>query len=284
MARETLDNLTSSARGAEYWPLASSGQAIHASNLRIDCDSHIRYETACPRSWQKKEDLAPIGSQWTCAGTTRRVFSKHSMLEDETMAPTQLTAPLDEPKPAEFSGLGAFLRPSSMLTPGIAGVLTSGIALPVAINFDLSLKWTSLAISLLLATVIIQNIREHLPAWQRGAYVVLNALVIFCASLGTSVNLDPVPKPENGTADKHGSLSLELLGVRSALAQSPARTEAPSAPASTERVAHPSEPREVRPDARTNDGRVQNDSENREQINARRPQSDREKYEKRWSW
>lgn len=200
------------------------------------------------------------------------------------MAPTQLTAPLDETKPAEFSGLGAFLQPSSMLTPGIAGVLTSGIALPVAINFDLSLKWTSLAISLLLATVIIQNIRERLPALQRGAYVVLNALVIFCASLGTSVNLDPVPKPENGTAYKHGSLSLELLGVRSALAESPTRTEVPSAPGSTERVADPREPKEVRPDARTNDGRVQNDSENREQINARRQQSDREKYEKRWSW
>ena len=88
-----------------------------------------------------------------------------------------------------------FLNPTSMLTPGIAGGMAVSISLPLAMNFDISLKWLILVISFLLAFLIVGSFEEKIRVSMKGLYVVLNALIIFSVSIGAGISIDPPPAP-----------------------------------------------------------------------------------------
>ncbi len=88
-----------------------------------------------------------------------------------------------------------FLNPNSMLTPGMAGGLTTSITVPLALSFGLKVPWVTLSVSALFALLIVLAIKERLSDLHRLVYFVLNTLIIFSISLGTAFNLDRMPKP-----------------------------------------------------------------------------------------
>ncbi|NDY41350.1 hypothetical protein G3N55_00600 [Dissulfurirhabdus thermomarina] len=87
-----------------------------------------------------------------------------------------------------------FLSPHSMLTPGIAGAITTGVALPVVNAFDLKYKWVALAVGFLLALLIVLRFKDGVSRLERAIYCILNTLIIFSVSVGAGVNLDSPPR------------------------------------------------------------------------------------------
>jgi hypothetical protein len=119
-----------------------------------------------------------------------------------------------------------FLNPHSMLTPGLAGGLTVSISMPIALTFDLSVKWLALTVSLLLGLAIILSVPDPLSRLQRFVYYILNSLIIFSTALGAGINIDAPPEPPAlplvlDTKPRIGSLRIPhmLLGVSDAFAE-----------------------------------------------------------------
>lgn len=125
-----------------------------------------------------------------------------------------------------------FLNPTSMLTPGLAGAITTGIAMPLVVSFDLRYKWVALIIGFMLALLIVMQFKEGISRLERAIYCILNTLIIFSVSVGAGVNINPPPSPRPLTIDPNireliersqasDSMSnvFEFLGVPSAHAQ-----------------------------------------------------------------
>lgn len=127
-----------------------------------------------------------------------------------------------------------FLSPYSMLTPGLAGAITTGISMPLVVSFDLKFKWVALVIGFMLALLIVLQFKEGISRLERAIYCVLNTLIIFSVSVGAGVNLNPPPQLnpspidssilkliERSQASDSISNVIGFLGVPSAHAQEP---------------------------------------------------------------
>jgi len=86
-----------------------------------------------------------------------------------------------------------FLNPASMLTPGIAGAMTTGLAMPLVFAFDLKYKWVALALSLIISYLVVSAHDWKLSRIQNAAYWFLNGLIIFSVSVGAGVNINQPP-------------------------------------------------------------------------------------------
>jgi hypothetical protein len=86
-----------------------------------------------------------------------------------------------------------FINPTSMLTPGIAGALTTGLTMPLALAFDLKYKWVALSISLLISYLIVSNKEWEFSKLKSAAYWFINGLIIFSVSVGAGTNINPPP-------------------------------------------------------------------------------------------
>lgn len=78
-----------------------------------------------------------------------------------------------------------FLNPKSMVTPAVAGALTTVIANTFYLQFGLPAKWTALLVSVLFATIVAFRL-NRCPAWQKGFYILSNTLVVFAVAAGTN--------------------------------------------------------------------------------------------------
>lgn len=91
-----------------------------------------------------------------------------------------------------------FINPESSLTPGIAGALTTSLALPLIWNFKyLKFPWVAIALSFLLSLVIIGGFKEVISLGKRCLYCLLNTLIIFAVATGafSKIETPPVPEP-----------------------------------------------------------------------------------------
>lgn len=121
-----------------------------------------------------------------------------------------------------------FLNPNSMLTPGLAGGMTVSISMPIAISFDISVKWLALVVSFLIGVLIVYAIKERMSFLQRMGYCILNSLVIFSTALGAGIAMDPPPAPPDFSyeavplerSDRSGFSLSEFIGISSAAASS----------------------------------------------------------------
>lgn len=181
-----------------------------------------------------------------------------------------------------------FLSPYSMLTPGLAGAITTGIAMPLVYSFDLSFKWVALVIGFMLATLIVLQFKEGISRLQRAIYCVLNTLIIFSVSVGAGVNLDPPPQHTPlpidpsirefiGRSQASDSISdfIGFLGVLSAHAQPP-EEEGHTENDIRER---PTEEREQPKLTEEQIRRLQEYMQQQEQQKEKQ-----QKYYQRWSW
>ncbi len=75
-----------------------------------------------------------------------------------------------------------FLKPESMITPGVAGAITMTISNTLWVQFGLQQRWCALALSFAFGALVFTATR--MPVWQRGVYYVLNSLIIFSAAAG----------------------------------------------------------------------------------------------------
>ncbi|MGE4551977.1 MAG: hypothetical protein AB7D57_02630 [Desulfovibrionaceae bacterium] len=97
------------------------------------------------------------------------------------------------------TGIQNFLQPQSMLTPGIAGALVLTISLPVTACIGIKFNWVALALSFLIAILIIQQGKIKSLSLQGISYTVLNALIIFASCTGAMDKVNP--RPEIPTLD-----------------------------------------------------------------------------------
>ena len=75
-----------------------------------------------------------------------------------------------------------FLKPESMMTPGVAGAITMTISNTMWMQFGLQQRWCALALSFAFGALVFAATR--IPLWQRAVYYVLNSLIIFSAAAG----------------------------------------------------------------------------------------------------
>jgi hypothetical protein len=75
-----------------------------------------------------------------------------------------------------------FLKPESMMTPGVAGAITMTISNTLWVQFGLQQRWCALALSFAFGALVFAATR--IPIWQRAVYYVLNSLIIFSAAAG----------------------------------------------------------------------------------------------------
>jgi len=75
-----------------------------------------------------------------------------------------------------------FLKPESMMTPGVAGAITMTISNAMWVQFGLQQRWSALMLSFAFGALVFTATR--LPVWQRGVYYMLNSLIIFSAAAG----------------------------------------------------------------------------------------------------
>jgi hypothetical protein len=72
-----------------------------------------------------------------------------------------------------------------MVTPAIAGAMTTVIANTIFLQFELPAKWTALFVSLMFAAIVVFRMRR-IPNWQKAFYLLFNALVVFTVAAGTN--------------------------------------------------------------------------------------------------
>ena len=75
-----------------------------------------------------------------------------------------------------------FLKPESMMTPGVAGAITMTVSNTMWMQFGLQQRWCALALSFAFGALVFAATR--IPFWQRAVYYVLNSLIIFSAAAG----------------------------------------------------------------------------------------------------
>lgn len=98
-----------------------------------------------------------------------------------------------------------FISLDSSLTPGIAGALTTSLALPLVSSFTvLKFPWVALGLSFILSLVIFAATRNVISLLKRCLYCLLNTLIIFAIAFGaySQINKPPIsePIPQNWVA------------------------------------------------------------------------------------
>ena len=89
-----------------------------------------------------------------------------------------------------------FISLDSSLTPGVAGALTTSLALPVVSSFTmLKFTWVALGVSFILSLVIIAASREVISLARRGLYCFLNTLIIFAIAFGAYSKIEINRRP-----------------------------------------------------------------------------------------
>lgn len=106
-----------------------------------------------------------------------------------------------------------FLNPKATLTPGFAGGVVMAIANSLWVAFELPQAWTALAVSSLVALLVVAA--NPAPLWQRLIYWVLNALVIFSVGAGGNA----LGRGAARAADIRPSAAFQLAGAATAYAQ-----------------------------------------------------------------
>lgn len=79
--------------------------------------------------------------------------------------------------------LDEFLNPKSMVTPGIAGAMTTLLTATLANQFSVPSNWTALIISFAFGLLVALG---ALPWWQRAIFYVVNSLIIFSVAVGAN--------------------------------------------------------------------------------------------------
>jgi hypothetical protein len=85
----------------------------------------------------------------------------------------------------KVEALTEFLNPKSMITPGVAGVVTMAIANTVCSNFSLEkpfIALVALAVAALFAVLVVGV--AVMPLWQKMVYFLLNTLIVFHMAAG----------------------------------------------------------------------------------------------------
>ncbi len=77
-----------------------------------------------------------------------------------------------------------FLKPESMMTPGVAGAITMTISNTMWVQFGVQQRWSALVLSFAFGALVFTATR--LKIWQRSIYYVLNSLIIFSAAAGSN--------------------------------------------------------------------------------------------------
>ena len=77
-----------------------------------------------------------------------------------------------------------FLKPESMVTPGVAGGITMMISNTLWVHFGLEQRWTALLISFAFGLLVF--VAKHLPIWQRVIYYTINSLIVFSVAAGSN--------------------------------------------------------------------------------------------------
>ena len=85
---------------------------------------------------------------------------------------------------APAGGLSDLISQKSMLTPAIAGTITTLITATLSSQFGLPANWTGLIVSLALAFVLLAS--QKVSIGQRLGFGVINGLVIFSVALGAN--------------------------------------------------------------------------------------------------
>lgn len=75
-----------------------------------------------------------------------------------------------------------FLKPESMMTPGVAGGITMTIANTLWMQFGLQQRWSGLFLSFAFGALVF--VATHIPMWKRALYYVVNSLIIFSVAAG----------------------------------------------------------------------------------------------------
>lgn len=77
-----------------------------------------------------------------------------------------------------------FLKPESMMTPGVAGAITMTISNTLWVQFGVQQRWSALVLSFAFGALVFTATR--LKVWQRAVYYLLNSLIIFSAAAGSN--------------------------------------------------------------------------------------------------
>jgi hypothetical protein len=104
-----------------------------------------------------------------------------------------------------------FYSIDSSLTPGVAGALTTSIALPLVSSFTaLKFPWVALGVSFILSLVIIAASSENISLGKRCLYCLLNTLIIFAIAFGAYSKINKPPTTDLIPPNLF-SLSCEIL-------------------------------------------------------------------------
>lgn len=93
-----------------------------------------------------------------------------------------------------------FLKSKAMMTPGVAGAVTTMITGTLVSQFGLPGNWTGLAVSLLLGLVV--WVDKSVAVYHRIIYYLINSMTIFAVAIGVntagmaiSYSSEPVSDP-----------------------------------------------------------------------------------------
>jgi len=95
-----------------------------------------------------------------------------------------------------------FLNAKSMLTPGVAGLITMLITNALHSQFGLAAKWVALALSFLIGLLVFTDIATRLLT--RIVLYAINSLIIFSIAVGANTTGATTTRPEAGPADFPG--------------------------------------------------------------------------------
>ena len=112
---------------------------------------------------------------------------------------------------SNFPDFKEFISPESSLTPGIAGALTTSLALPLIWHFKvLKFTWVALVVSFLFSMAIIAGFKEVVSFGKRCLYCLLNTLIIFAVAAGafSKIETPPVSEP---ISPRHFSIACRIL-------------------------------------------------------------------------
>lgn len=104
---------------------------------------------------------------------------------------------------AKSNPVDEFLNPKSMLTPGMAGSLTTLITNSLVTQFDLVPSFTGLFISFLFGLLVFAGTRTVL--WLKFVLYVLNSLLIFSVALGANqIGVGAAKRTKKPLTNEHG--------------------------------------------------------------------------------
>jgi hypothetical protein len=124
--------------------------------------------------------------------------------------------------------MNEFLNPKSMTTPGAAGALMMLLANAICASFpEFAFRYVSLSLSLLIGCIVFTS--TNLKMWERGAYWIVNSLIIFSMGVGASnIAANVSAKPDKQAAQQGSAIVTDIFAsalFRDAYAQETDLTE-----------------------------------------------------------